>query len=143
MSVFKFKDYDWSPLTASDTILNKEKKIICGKISSTPYLVSGFSPTPSSKLALISLIDANNSIYTAKNQGADVTDPLSILDSGWSSYYSCQYSLAKSLADRAKEALVGIPYLLLFILMGLLAGLWYYYSRVKRKVKIKRKIYSK
>lgn len=135
--IFKSEENDWIPLGIENIIIDTNKKVICGNITSTPYMIAGFLPTPLSKTALDAIKNANNSIRQAREQGMNTKFALSLLDQAFSAYYRCDWISAKSLADRAMDSLVVIPASLIFIILILATGIWYRYYILKKKVAIK------
>ncbi|MHA2338748.1 MAG: right-handed parallel beta-helix repeat-containing protein [Candidatus Hodarchaeales archaeon] len=142
VNIFKFDGKDWTPLKTDDIIINREKKIICGNITRTPYMISGFTPDPNSTLALESIERVNRSIIELEDE-KDVSGSRVLLEEALLSYYNCDYIKAKFLADQALSALVGLEcyiwvfpcWVILVIIVGGF-GVWYYY--LKGKVKIEK-----
>ena len=142
VNIFKFDGEDWVPLKTDDIIINREKKIICGNITRTPYMISGFTPDPNSTLALESIERVNISIIELENE-KDVLGSKVLLEEALLSYYNCDYIKAKFLADQALSALVGLecyiwvfPCWVILVIIGGGFGVWYYY--LKGKVKIEK-----
>ena len=141
VNIFKFIENDWMPLKTEDIAKNSIKKIICGKMSFTPYMVTGFAPTIDSKTALIAIQTCNNTIMSAIEQGIDVTRAKEFLDKAWMEYYSCNYAKAKELADKGLESLVVPPTWLIpvsFVAIAIVAIAWFWYYTVRIKVRVKK-----
>ena len=141
VNIFKFIEDDWKPLKTEDLAKNAIKKIICGKVSATPYMVTGFTPTIDSQTALIAIKICDNLISVAIGQGTDVTKAKEFLEKAWMEYYSCNYAKAKEFADKGLEALVVPPEWLIpvsFVAMAVAAIAWFWYYSVKIKVRVKR-----
>lgn len=150
--VYRAGKQDWIPLSPRDVVLDKEKKIVCGNITSTPYMIAGYTITPTATSAFKDIIDANTSINQARGRGMNTTYPEDVLNQAFVAYYSCKYSLASSLAKAAEEALTsfqvilsGIPqYVWIALALSIWVvissiSLWYYGIKKKVKVKIRKK----
>jgi len=108
INIFKFKENDWIPLITGNMIRNTTRKIVCGKIESTPYMIAGFQPIPTSETAFQAISDVNSSIDVAKSQDIDVSEANSLLNKAVYEYYSCNYVKAKAFADQALNSMVKI-----------------------------------
>lgn len=141
ISLYKFFGGDWKELGTTDIIRYPEKKIICGRISSTPYMVSGFKISPTAELALKSITSANDTILKAKLEGLETTQAEDYFQQSLKNYYNCKYEEAQRLAELARESIgVVIPNIPLFVWIIILiaaAGVLYWYYRLKRKVRVK------
>jgi hypothetical protein len=132
VNIFKFIEDDWISLETKDIIINTIKKIICGKVSSTPHMITGFIPTLASQTALIAIKTCNNTIISLMKQGIDVSKAQEFLEKAWEEYYSCKYDKAKELADKGIESLAIPPRWLIpisFVAVVIVAVVWFrYYS---------------
>ena len=138
VSVFKFNSSDWIDLGAQKAIRHRTSKIICGNISSTPYMVAGNLNVPESQEALEKLQIANELVLEANNSEA-----ASVLTLASDLYNSCQYATATQLAEKAIDivTLSRLPRLsaelvILIILAGIAIKLWY--DRLLKRVRHKR-----
>ncbi len=140
ISIFRFIQDDWILFPQDKIIKNSSSKVICGQISSTPYLVSGFQANPDSKAALESINDANNTIELAKRQNLSTGEAESLLSQAVGSYYSCNYITANALANQALNSLVTLPNVPNYIplAIGVVAAIgvgWYYWIKVRVRIK--------
>jgi len=130
INIFKFKQNEWIPLITGNIVRNATKKIICGKIEATPYMITGFQPSPTSETAMLAIKDVNNSIDVAKRQNLNVTEADQLLNQALYEYYSCNYITAKALADQALNSLVKvkIPKWLVYLafVLIIIIGICYY-----------------
>ena len=140
VNIFKFRQNNWIPLPTGNIIRNTTTKIICGKIESTPYMISGFQPTVTSETAMIAINDVKNTIILARKQNINVTEATVLMNKALYEYYSCNYMTAKTLAEEALASLVGlkIPEWILYLGFALIiiTVIWYYkiVRSLKRKV---------
>lgn len=141
VNIFKFEENDWIPLKTEDIEKDINKKIVCGKLSFTPYMVTGLTSTIDSQTALVAITASNNSITIAREQGIDVSKAEELIQNALFEYYSCNYVKAKQLAEKALESLVIVPPWLIpasFAVIAVVAIAWFWYYTVKIKVKVKR-----
>jgi len=141
VNIFKFIQNDWKPLKTEDISKNPIKKIVCGKISFTPYMVTGFTPNVDSQTALIAIKTCDRSVAVAKQQGANASKAEEFLEKAWFEYYSCNYARAKEFADKGLETLVVVPPWLIpvsLVTTTIVAIVWFWYYRIKIKVKVKK-----
>ena len=130
INIFKFKNKEWIPLITGNLIRNNTKKVVCGKIESTPYMITGFNPTVTSETAMITINDVNNTIILARKQNINVTEATVLMNKALYEYYSCNYMTAKALADKALDSLVKVKIaewvLYVAFVLIMIIGLWYY-----------------
>jgi len=136
INIFKFEKGSWISLRREDISVNPTRKIVCGRVESTPYMVTGFQPTTTSKLALSAMIETNISITLAKEKGLIVDYALDLFKQALNAYYVCDYSSAKSLAERAAASILPVPVWLIIVNILAVVILVVYYFRLKRAVKI-------
>ena len=142
VSIFRFIQDDWTLFPQDKIIRNATSKIICGQISSTPYLVAGFQTNPDSKTALQTIQEANNTIQLAERQNISTEKAESLLNQAVNNYYSCNYITANTLANQALNSLVSLPsipnYLPITIASIAAVGIgWYLYLRRKVRIPLK------
>ncbi len=142
VSIFRFVQSDWSLLSADKVIKNSSNKIVCGQITSTPYLVAGFQSNPDSKTALQSIKETNNTIELARRQNISTEEAEGLLSQAVDSYYSCNYITASTLANQALNSLVTLPSVPIYVPAAIgviitIAVAWYLLLRHKVRVKIK------
>jgi len=142
VSIFRFVQENWSLLSEDKIIKNSSNKIICGQVSSTPYLVSGFESNPNSKTALQTIKEANDTIELGKQQNLSTEKAESLLSQAVENYYSCNYITSNSLADQALNSLVVLPNIPVYVPIVIgsvvtIATVWYLFLRAKVRIKLK------
>lgn len=145
VSVFRFKEGNWTELPPLDLIKNTTQKVVCGRIASTPYMVSGVITSKISEQALLSIKLSNSSIREAKNSGLDVTEPIVLLQRAISAFYRCEYANSKTLADEARFSIPfifpNVPlwvWIVVSIVVVIPASiLGYIYYNLKKRVAVK------
>ena len=115
---------------------------ICGKITSTPYMIAGFKTSASQKQALSTIESANNTINKALLNQKDVSYCIELLNQAIDKYWNCEYAQATQLATKANQCAGAfelpkytIPVLTIIALLVAL-----FYLRLKHKVKLSKKI---
>ncbi len=141
ISIYKFFRNDWTELEPKDIFKDTSKKLICGNISSTPYMVAGFSRPPTADIAFEAITSANSSIIAAQEQGIDIYQAQELLTQALEAYYvECNYEDAIELAKKAKELLISIPptnfFIVFIIILLILTVSWFWYGTIRRKVKV-------
>lgn len=138
VSVFKFNASDWIDLGPQKIIKNTTSKIICGNISSTPYMVAGNLNVPESQEALEKLQIAG--IAVRESNSSEVAEIFTLASD---LYNSCQYSTAIQLAEKAIDIVtlsrlpkLPIELVVLIILAGIAVKLQY--NRLLKRVRHKR-----
>ena len=130
VNIFRFKDNSWVPLITGNVVKNPDKRIICGRVEATPYMITGFQPTPTSSSTMLAIQDLESSLEIAKRQKLNVTEADTLLNQALYEYYNCNYITARALADRALNSLVRVrvPEWLMYLAFILIVaiGVWYY-----------------
>lgn len=140
VSIYKFIN-DWIEVDKVDVY----DDMICGKITSTPYMIAGFKSTPDSEAALAALESAERKIETARQKGIDVSQAEEILLDAYDEYYKCDYELSLRYANNAKVLASVIilpkpPWWGWLLLALIVSGTGFWYFRLKHKIKIPVKI---
>ncbi len=141
-TVFKF-DKSW--IESQNISRNDRTKIVCGRISSTPYMIAGILSTPTSRQALDTISITNSSIVEAYSLGLNVSSALDPFTQAIEAYNNCQYKDAIDLSQRATGLIpLGIPttieklapYINAAIIAAIMivAAALYYYHELKKRV---------
>ncbi|MBU3896308.1 MAG: hypothetical protein KJ697_00005, partial [Nanoarchaeota archaeon] len=90
VSIYSFNG-DWNQLTNITQIGNQ----ICGRITSTPYMVAGFKSSDLQQLALDAIADSEKRLLT--NSDSELEN---ILNQAKDAYYNCDYQNAYDLSQK-------------------------------------------
>ena len=102
ISIYTF-DGDWIELKD----ITEKNNLICGKVTSSPYMIAGFKTSASQQSALNSINILQDKILRSLG---DTTRAEELLQQARDAYYNCEYQDAY---DLSQEALIWIPFLIL------------------------------
>ncbi|MBU3896523.1 MAG: right-handed parallel beta-helix repeat-containing protein [Nanoarchaeota archaeon] len=129
ISIYSF-DGEWNQLTNVTQIGNQ----ICGRITSTPYMVAGFKSSPTQETALNSIILAESRLSKSFTEEAQL-----LLDRAREAYFNCGYDKAYELSQLALRSIpiqlpeISVIWMLVALLVG--GGYWYYKYNKKKQIK--------
>jgi hypothetical protein len=130
ISIYTFNG-DWVPV---GEIVEKDNQI-CGKITSSPYMIAGFKATPTQQRALDSITLAETRIEKSPSSDAQI-----FLDQARDAYFNCKYDEAYDLSQQALRNIpISLPYLPIWVwavIAIVSVGAIYWYEKAKQKKSI-------